>query len=140
MINQGHAGLEHRYSYSATPVPGWFLFNGIVKHDNQTGHETRYDLPEGVYASETAVAPKTNSASEDDAYLITITSDMNQDLSECLVFDAANLADGPIARVRLPERVSSGTHSTWARGSQIPNWFSDHGLDAALDRIPSPSA
>ena len=140
MINQAHAGLEHRYSYAATAVPGWFLFNGIVKHDSLTGEETRFNLPDGVYASETAVAPKTGSTSEDDAYLVTITSDVRNDLSECLVFDAKNLADGPIARVKLPERVSSGTHATWARGSQIPNWLNDVGLDAALGRIPSHSA
>jgi len=42
--------------------------------------------------------------------------------------------------VKLPERVSSGTHATWARGSQIPNWLNDDGLDAALGRIPSHSA
>jgi carotenoid cleavage dioxygenase-like enzyme len=47
---------------------------------------------------------------------------MNRDLSECLVFDAHDITTGPIARVRLPERVSSGTHSTWAPGSMIPDW------------------
>ncbi|MDP4706125.1 MAG: carotenoid oxygenase family protein [Ilumatobacteraceae bacterium] len=29
------------------------------------------------------------------------------------MFDATRLTDGPIARVRLPERISSGTHSCW---------------------------
>jgi carotenoid cleavage dioxygenase len=29
------------------------------------------------------------------------------------VFDAQRLIDGPIARVQLPERISSGTHSCW---------------------------
>ena len=38
---------------------------------------------------------------------------MNRDCSECLVFDARDIAAGPIARVRLPERISSGTHSYW---------------------------
>jgi carotenoid cleavage dioxygenase len=75
-----------------------------------------------VYGSETAVAPRTGSQSEDDGYLVTIISDMNRDLSECLVFDAGNVGAGPVCRVRLPERVSSGTHSTWAPGSAIPHW------------------
>ena len=122
MINGTHAGRKHRYSYSATSVPGWFLFNGIIKHDAQTGSEEKYTLPEGVYASETAMAPRVGSTGEDDGYLVTIVSDMNRDSSECLVFDARNLTDGPIARVQLPERVSSGTHSTWAPGHQIPDW------------------
>ena len=74
---------------------------------------------EGVYASETAVAPRPGGSAEDDGYLVTITSDVNRDLSECLVFDAARLSDGPIARVRLPERVSSGTHATWATPEEL---------------------
>jgi carotenoid cleavage dioxygenase-like enzyme len=122
MINQTHAGVKHRYSYSATSLPGWFLFDGLVKHDAETGHEERYAFEEGVFASEAAMAPRVGSTAEDDGYLITITSDMNRDRSECLIFDAASLAKGPIARVSLPERVSSGTHSTWAPGSSIPGW------------------
>ncbi len=29
------------------------------------------------------------------------------------VFDAARVSDGPVCKLRLPERVSSGTHSTF---------------------------
>jgi carotenoid cleavage dioxygenase-like enzyme len=76
-------------------------------------------LPDGVYASETAMAPRIGATAEDDGYLVTITSDVNRDLSECLVFDAARLSDGPVARVRLPERVSSGTHATWASAAEL---------------------
>ena len=35
------------------------------------------------------------------------------------VLDAADPAAGPIARVRLPERVSSGTHACWAPSSSL---------------------
>ena len=122
MINQRHAGRRHRYTYAATTLPGWFLFDGVLKHDADTGREERYAFGEGVFGSETAMAPRTGSQSEDDGYLVTIVSDMNRDLSECLVFDARTVGDGPIARIRLPERVSSGTHSTWAPGSSIPDW------------------
>ena len=68
------------------------------------------------------MAPRPGATGEDDGYLVTLTTDMNADRSECLVFDAARLTDGPIARVRLPERISSGTHSTWAAGSSLPGW------------------
>ena len=132
MLNGRHAGRRHRYSYSATALPGWFLFNGLVKHDADTGVEERYSFEEGVYASETAMAPRVGSQSEDDGYLVTLVSDMNRDLSECLVFDARSLADGPIARVQLPERISSGTHSTWAPGSAIPDWRTSDDAASAL--------
>ncbi|MEU3464083.1 carotenoid oxygenase family protein [Streptomyces sp. NPDC006733] len=122
MINPNLGGQPYRYTYAATQRPGWFLFDGIVRHDLHTGSEERYALPEGVYGSETAMAPRPGATAEDDGYLITLTTDMNADRSECLVFDAARLTDGPIARVRLPERISSGTHATWAAGSALPGW------------------
>jgi carotenoid cleavage dioxygenase len=122
MINQRFAGRPYRYTYSATSPAGWFLFDGVVKHDSLTGMEECFWFEKGVFGSETAMAPRIGSTAEDDGYLVTITSDMNRDLSECLIFAASDLANGPIARVRLPERVSSGTHSTWAPGSLIPGW------------------
>jgi carotenoid cleavage dioxygenase-like enzyme len=45
---------------------------------------------------------------------VTLTVDMNRDLSECVVFRANDVGRGPIAHARLPERIASGTHSCWA--------------------------
>ena len=114
MINARYAGREHRYSYNMTTEPGWFLFNGIVKFDHDTGAEQRYSFGEGVFGSETPMAPRADAHAEDDGYLITFTTDMVRDCSECLVLDASDIAAGPLARIRLPERISSGTHSYWA--------------------------
>ncbi|MGW7416432.1 carotenoid oxygenase family protein [Streptomyces sp. NPDC054863] len=81
----------------------------------------------GVFGSEATLATRAGGASEDDGCLVTLTSDMNADRSECLVFDAARLSDGPLARVRLrvrlPERISSGTHAAWAPGPALRGWY-----------------
>jgi len=122
MINAGFAGGPYRYTYAATGKPGWFLFDGLVKHDLQAGSEERYSFGDGVYGSETAVAPRLGSTAEDDGYLVTLTTDMNADASYCLVFDAARVGDGPVCKLQLPERISSGTHSTWVAGSQLHRW------------------
>jgi carotenoid cleavage dioxygenase-like enzyme len=118
MINQRYAGRPYRYVYNMTTQPGWFLFDGVVKVDLQTGAEERYAFGEGVFGSETPMAPRPVAAhgdgAEDDGYLVTFTTDMERDCSECLVLDAADIAAGPVARIRLPERISSGTHSCWA--------------------------
>lgn len=119
MVSGAVAGRPHRYSYNVTGVPGWFLFDGIVKHDLETGREERYPFDQGVFGSETPFAPRVGSTAEDDGYLVTFTTDTVRDCSECLVFDATDLAAGPIARMRLPERISSGTHSCWAPGSAL---------------------
>lgn len=119
MINGTHGGRRARWCYHAIPAEGWFGFTGLAKFDLETGEEQRYELPDGVFASETAMAPRLGSTAEDDGYLVTITMDVDADESHCCVFDATDPAAGPIARVRLPERISSGTHSYWAPESAL---------------------
>ena len=119
MINGQHWGRPYRYSYNALCAHGIFAFNGFVKHDVETGTETFWHAPEGTFVSETVVAPRLDSTAEDDAYLLTFSCDMVNDESHCEIFDAADPTGGPIARVKLPERISSGTHATWAPASQL---------------------
>jgi len=76
-------------------------------------------MPEGVFLSETVMAPRDRSTAEDDGYLVTFSMDVANDRSECLVFDAADPTAGPVARIVLPERIASGTHSTWAPAAQL---------------------
>jgi len=97
-----------------TARPGWFLFNGIVRLDVETGSRQEYRFPDGVYASESPMAPAQGGEAEDDGYVVTFTTDMNEDSSSALVFDAGDIAAGPIASVRLPQRICVGTHSYWA--------------------------
>jgi carotenoid cleavage dioxygenase len=119
MINAEHAGRPYRYAYNMTGKPGWFLFDGVVKHDLETGRETRYAFGDGIYGSETPMAPRPGATAEDDGYLVTFVTDVNRSCSECWVFDAADIGVGPIAKVRLPEPISSGTHSYWAPASEL---------------------
>ena len=51
---------------------------------------------------------------EDDGYLVSFVTDMDADLSECVLIDAKDIEAGPVCRIRLPHRISSGTHATWA--------------------------
>jgi carotenoid cleavage dioxygenase-like enzyme len=132
MINSSYAGTAYRYTYAATGKPSWFLFDGLVKHDLHAGSEQRFAFEDGVYGSETAMAPRGRSTGEDDGYLVTLTTDMNADASYCLVFDAARVGDGPVCKLALPERISSGTHSTWAAGSQLRRWRETDSAAAAV--------
>ncbi|MCU1396527.1 MAG: apocarotenoid5,15-oxygenase [Ilumatobacteraceae bacterium] len=119
MINNAVAGQPYRHAYAVSAKPGWFLFDGLHKLDVRSGAVESYQLPDGVFASEAPFAPRLGATAEDDGYLLTFTTDMNTDASHCLIFSAQDLAGGPIARVRLPERISSGTHSCWAPASAL---------------------
>jgi carotenoid cleavage dioxygenase-like enzyme len=113
-IHTGYAGKKHRYVYAAVGEPGFFLFSGLVRTDVTTGAKSKYAFPKGVYASEAPFCPRDGATTEDDGYLVTFTTDTVNNASECQVFDARALDRGPIARVRLPMKISSGTHAAWA--------------------------
>ncbi|MBS0408320.1 MAG: carotenoid oxygenase family protein [Proteobacteria bacterium] len=119
MFNQAYAGRKYRYAYSTTTKPGWFLFNGFVKHDLETGQSWSLMLDEGRYASEAPFAPRQGAVDEDDGYLVSFITDENAGRSECLVIDAKRIEDGPVCRIALPHKICSGTHSCWAPRSQI---------------------
>ncbi|HEX7760246.1 MAG TPA: carotenoid oxygenase family protein [Caulobacteraceae bacterium] len=114
MFNQRYAGRKYRYAYSTTSLPGWFLFNGFVKHDLDTGESWELKLAPGRYASEAPFAPRVGAVDEDDGYLVSFITDENAGRSECLVIDAKRIQDGPVCRIALPHKICSGTHSCWA--------------------------
>ena len=47
------------------------------------------------------------------------TIDENTGASEVQIFNAKDIAAGPVGRVTLPCRVPMGFHATWAPGEQI---------------------
>lgn len=118
-INPQYYGREHRYVYSAHGEKGWFLFNGLVKHDLKTGTATKVLFGEGRFGSEAPFIPRKNPTAEDDGYLVSFVTDMVLDRSECVIFDAQNLGQGPVCQIILPHRISSGTHATWANADEL---------------------
>ena len=80
---------------------------------------------------------------EDDGYLLVYVTDMVQDRSEALVFDATDIARGPLATVILPERISVGVHACWVEGDRIHGEHRDsrarsrdeRGFEDALPRL-----
>jgi len=118
-INQNMAGRPYRYLYSATAVPGWFLFGGLVKHDLLTGDTQNLSFGKNRFGSEAPFAPRDGAVDEDDGYLVSFITDMNEDRSECVIIDAKDIAAGPVARIILPHRLSSGTHTVWASHDEI---------------------
>ena len=118
-FNQKYAGRKTRYLYSTYTKPGWFLFSGMVKHDFETGESWSLDFGKERYGSEAPFAPRTNAKDEDDGYLVSFITDMNENRSECILVDAKDIEAGPVCRILLPHRISSGTHACWANGDDI---------------------
>ncbi|MFT7653649.1 MAG: carotenoid cleavage dioxygenase-like enzyme [Limisphaerales bacterium] len=117
MINPHYAGKPYQYSWAMTAKPGWFLFDGLIRFDANSGQRQTYKFPDGVYASESPMAPGTNGQHESDGYVMTLTTNMNDNTSACQIFSADDISQGPIASVKLPQRICVGTHSYWAGGA-----------------------
>ncbi|MEM9837945.1 MAG: carotenoid oxygenase family protein [Pseudomonadota bacterium] len=118
-INQQAACRPNRYVYSATAQPGMFLFNGLKKHDLETGDMQKLSFGQNRFGSEAPFAPRDGATDEDDGYVLSYITDMNEDRSECVILDAKDISQGPVARIILPHRISSGTHAVWASHDEI---------------------
>jgi carotenoid cleavage dioxygenase len=120
-------GVKSRYAYHqriplADEGGHTLRFTGLVKYNNDTGQRSQWHYGDGVFGSEAVYAPRAGAdrgAGEDDGYVITLTTDSNTWRSECLVFDAADIEQGPVCRVALPHRVPAGFHASWARGEDL---------------------
>lgn len=120
MVHGRHAGRPYRYFVAMSNPPGFFLFDELIRYDLATMGKQRWKFADGVFASESPIAPKTGSRGEEDAYVVTFVSDLPNDRSECQIFDLAAIDRGPVARVLLPERIASGTHACWVPLGDLP--------------------
>ena len=116
VVNNERSGRQTKFSYHVVMDDcALQRFSALRKYDLSTGSVTDHVFPKGVYGAEPAFAPRIGARTEDDGYVITITSN-TEGKSEALVIDAQNLDRAPLARVKLPQRVPLGFHGIWAPG------------------------
>ena len=107
-------GQPHRYGYLAQFGSADNESTiGIRKYDLTTGTSALHELKNGQSCGEPVFVPRSDSASEDNGYLLSFVYDPTDDKSELIVLDAANITDDPIARIHLNNRVPAGFHGTW---------------------------
>lgn len=119
IVSNDFIGLKNRYSYNSIFKGHDWVMDGVKRYDLLSNTSTRHEYGPGRFGSEVCVAMKDGFVHEDDAYIITFVNDMNQDRSECVIFEAADLAAGPICTIVLPERISAGTHACWVEADRI---------------------
>lgn len=113
-------GHKNRFAYlQRIPYESPATFDELVKADLQTGSMERFPYGPGVFGSEAPFAPRPGSTEEDDGYVVSFVTDANDWTSACWVFDAQRIADGPVAKVKLPARIPAGFHATWVPGAQL---------------------
>lgn len=121
VVNLSYAGRKSQYSYHILYSPEEDVsFEGLAKYDisNGTKSET-YMFGKSRYGNEPAFAPRINAKSEDDGYILSFVYDEIEDQSELIIMDAQHFSLGPIARVKIPQRVPMGAHATWVPGEKM---------------------
>ncbi|MFW5966439.1 MAG: carotenoid oxygenase family protein [Persicimonas sp.] len=113
-IRLGEMGRKTRYAYNVhMSSDDTLLFDGLFKYDLQKDTVDRYWFGENRWGSEASFAPRPGGDAEDDGYLVTFVHDERENQSEVVVLDARDIEAGPLARVKIPQRVPLGFHATW---------------------------
>jgi carotenoid cleavage dioxygenase-like enzyme len=119
-INTRECGLPSRYAYTVHIADAeTVLFDGLLRYDLVTGKREEHRFGPGRFGSEAPFAPRDGSIGDDDGYLVSFVTDERDGRSEVEILDASDIAAGPVARVRLPQRVPLGFHATWVRPDQL---------------------
>ena len=114
VINYRYGGLPSRYSYHVTLADSdVILFDALVKMDSLTGTSQKFKYQEGCFGSEMQFAPRDNSSTEDDGYLISIITNMETMKGEIQIFQAEDLTRGPLCRLIVPQQIPPGFHSSF---------------------------
>lgn len=114
-LDERFTGLEYQHGYygGATGKEAGLGFNAVVHHNLASGAVDKHELPEGDFTGEPVFVPRTPDAPEGDGYLLSVLYRGTENRSDLAVFDAQNIADGPMACAQLPHRVPFGFHGNW---------------------------
>jgi carotenoid cleavage dioxygenase-like enzyme len=113
-FDERRAGLPYRHGWFAatTGEPGT-VFNAIAHVDLASGRRVVHQLPDGDATGEPVFVPRSAAAPEGDGWIVSLIYRGAQDTSDFAVFEARDIAAGPIATAHIPRRVPHGFHGNW---------------------------
>ena len=113
-------GLKHRYGFASATLDGpmGLGFNGIIRYDLEGGSDQTFAFGPGTAIGEAVVADDPTRPGELGAYVMVYATDLAAMTTDFCIFNAEDLAAGPVARVHLPQRVPAGFHGNWMPGAK----------------------
>ncbi len=124
----------HRYGFCTAIDPekplnvagtigvGW---NTVARVNVHSGAVDRWYVGERTTCQEPQFVPRSPRAAEGDGFILTVLTRFGEDSgTELAVLDAQQLAQGPMARIRVPFRLRGAVHG---------NWVPEEALRAATD-------
>lgn len=114
-FDERRSGLSYRHGWFAAigGRAGANRADGLAHVDLATGKRVTHDLPTGDAISEPVFVPRSAEAEEGDGWIVAVAYRGQNDRSEMVVFEAQDIAAGPIAKAEVPRRVPFGFHGNW---------------------------
>lgn len=112
-FDERKTGRPYRHGYFAARASDASdaSLDSIAHIDVRTGVRRVYTFPPGDVPGEPVFIPR--GETEGDGWLLSVTYRGSEHRSDVVVFDAANVADGPVGAAQLPRRVPFGFHGNW---------------------------
>ena len=98
------------------PSAGDARTNGLIHYDLKTGKSTAWTANPEDRVGEPVFVPRTADAPEGDGWLLSVVYRAAEHTSDLAVFEATDLARGPLALAHLSSRVPAGFHGNWRPG------------------------
>ncbi len=120
-VNDDYICAGARYSYMLELMQNEPTVKGcsILKYDLQRGTRERLRLPEGHIAYEVSFVPRDGGAGEDDGYLVGFVTSEADLTTDFWITPARALEGGPVARVKMPQRVVPKFHGRWIAADKL---------------------
>jgi carotenoid cleavage dioxygenase-like enzyme len=100
--------------YNGPPGPFAGVINTLTHFDVASGEEQSWWCGPDGSIQEPCFIPRSKDAPEGDGWLVALVDDHVRNYSDLCIFDALDVAKGPIARAKLPIRLRQGLHGNWA--------------------------
>ena len=100
--------------YNGPPGPFAGVINTLTHFDLATGRESSWWCGPDGSLQEPCFVPRSKDAPEGDGWLVALVDDHVRNYTDLCIFDACDVAKGPIARAQLPIRLRQGLHGNWA--------------------------
>jgi carotenoid cleavage dioxygenase len=128
-IDDRYAGRKYRYGWMlvvdmSKPVElrggsaGGMLMNTLGMVDHQGEDQSWWCGPVSSL-QEPCFIPRSKDAPEGDGWIVMVCNRLAEHRSDLLLFDALDIAKGPIATIKIPIRLRFGLHGNWANADQI---------------------
>lgn len=97
---------------------GRFLINTLVMLDVKTGEETTWWCGPTSSLQEPCFIPRPGSTKEADGWIAMVINRLNSNTTDLALFDALDIAKGPITIINVPVRLRFGLHGNWVTADE----------------------